>query len=514
MPVGKDGRFTAPVADYEGMQVFDANPLVIDHLKAATRGEGPTGSVTPGTVLLRRESYDHSYPHCWRCREPLIYKGVSVVVRRGHRDQGADARAQRADHLGARARQARPVRQVARERPRLVDHPQPVLGQPGPGLEVRRPRLPPRRRLRLVRARSSATSATCRATGPATPTCTGPFVDELTRPNPDDPTGPLDDAPRRRTSSTCGSTPGSMSFAQVHYPFENAEWFEHHFPARLHRRVHRADPRLVLHAARPRHGALRPAGVRELHEPRHRPRQRRPEDEQVAAQLPRRQRGLRPRRRRRDALVPHGLARSCAAATSSSPRRASARRAPGAAPAVDVLVLLLAVRQRVHGRHRLRGPLVDGVPGPAGPLPPGQAARPRRGDHQPDGRLRRARRLRVGAWLRRRAHQLVHPALTRAVLGHRLRRLVCSGGGLRHAVHDARGADPRRGAAAAARHRGGLARAHRRALGAPDRLAGRPRTCPATRRSSRRWTRCAPSAPPGPRCARPRGSGSGCRCGS
>ena len=35
------------------------------------------GSVTPGTVLLRRETYDHSYPHCWRCREPLIYKGVS-----------------------------------------------------------------------------------------------------------------------------------------------------------------------------------------------------------------------------------------------------------------------------------------------------------------------------------------------------------------------------------------------------------------------------------------------------
>ena len=28
-------------------------------------------------MLLRRETYDHSYPHCWRCREPLIYKGVS-----------------------------------------------------------------------------------------------------------------------------------------------------------------------------------------------------------------------------------------------------------------------------------------------------------------------------------------------------------------------------------------------------------------------------------------------------
>ena len=76
MPVGKDGRFTHPVDDYAGMLVFDANLPIIDHLKRATRGEA-AGSVTEGTVLLRRETYDHSYPHCWRCREPLIYKGVS-----------------------------------------------------------------------------------------------------------------------------------------------------------------------------------------------------------------------------------------------------------------------------------------------------------------------------------------------------------------------------------------------------------------------------------------------------
>src|SRR3954454_19969422 len=79
MPVGKDGRFTFPVVEYEGMNIFDANLHIIDDLKAATNGvsTGSTndwGSVTPGTVLLRRETYDHSYPHCWRCREPLIYK--------------------------------------------------------------------------------------------------------------------------------------------------------------------------------------------------------------------------------------------------------------------------------------------------------------------------------------------------------------------------------------------------------------------------------------------------------
>ena len=56
-----------------------------------------------------------------------------------------------------------------------------------------------------------------------------PYIDELTRPNPDDPTG----------ASTMRRIPdvldvwfdsGSMPFAQVHYPFENADWFEHHYP--------------------------------------------------------------------------------------------------------------------------------------------------------------------------------------------------------------------------------------------------------------------------------------------
>jgi isoleucyl-tRNA synthetase len=57
-----------------------------------------------------------------------------------------------------------------------------------------------------------------------------PYIDDLTRPNPDDPTG----------ASTMRRIPdvldvwfdsGSMPFAQVHYPFENREWFDTHHPA-------------------------------------------------------------------------------------------------------------------------------------------------------------------------------------------------------------------------------------------------------------------------------------------
>ncbi len=57
-----------------------------------------------------------------------------------------------------------------------------------------------------------------------------PAIDELTRPNPDDPTGA---SVMRRVPDVldCWFESGSMPFAQLHYPFENAERFEEHFPA-------------------------------------------------------------------------------------------------------------------------------------------------------------------------------------------------------------------------------------------------------------------------------------------
>jgi isoleucyl-tRNA synthetase len=56
-----------------------------------------------------------------------------------------------------------------------------------------------------------------------------PHVDALIRPNPDDPTGK---STMRRVEDVldCWFESGSMPFAQVHYPFENREWFEGHFP--------------------------------------------------------------------------------------------------------------------------------------------------------------------------------------------------------------------------------------------------------------------------------------------
>ncbi|MFT4235739.1 MAG: class I tRNA ligase family protein, partial [Microbacterium sp.] len=57
-----------------------------------------------------------------------------------------------------------------------------------------------------------------------------PYIDELTRPNPDDPTGK---SQMRRIEDVFDVwfDSGSMPFAQVHYPFENKDWFDTHAPA-------------------------------------------------------------------------------------------------------------------------------------------------------------------------------------------------------------------------------------------------------------------------------------------
>ncbi len=63
-PVDSRGRFTAEVPPYEGLQVFEANRPVV----AGLRQKG---------VLVYHETYEHSYPHCWRTDTPLIYRAVS-----------------------------------------------------------------------------------------------------------------------------------------------------------------------------------------------------------------------------------------------------------------------------------------------------------------------------------------------------------------------------------------------------------------------------------------------------
>ncbi|PUB31778.1 isoleucyl-tRNA synthetase [Promicromonospora sp. AC04] len=230
IPVGADGRFTFPVEEYAGLQVFDANAPIIDHLKARTRGaaDDEAGRTTSGTVLLRREQYAHSYPHCWRCRQPLIYMGVSswFVEVTKFKDRMVELNEQITwvpDHIkqGQFGKWLENARDWSITRNRFWGSPVPVWKSDNPAY----PRIDvygsfeelERDFGRLPRDKDG------------NPDLHRPFVDELTRPNPDDPSGA---STMRRVEDVLDVwfDSGSMPYAQVHYPFENADWFEHHYP--------------------------------------------------------------------------------------------------------------------------------------------------------------------------------------------------------------------------------------------------------------------------------------------
>ncbi len=60
-PVNDQGRFTEEVEMWKGMNVFEANKHIIEYLDSIG-------------LLLKYDSYRHQYPHCWRCKNPVIFR--------------------------------------------------------------------------------------------------------------------------------------------------------------------------------------------------------------------------------------------------------------------------------------------------------------------------------------------------------------------------------------------------------------------------------------------------------
>jgi len=62
-PVGDDGRFDSTVGEFQGKLVFEANKLVNERLRSLG-------------MLLNKGEIQHEYPHCWRCKQPVIFRST------------------------------------------------------------------------------------------------------------------------------------------------------------------------------------------------------------------------------------------------------------------------------------------------------------------------------------------------------------------------------------------------------------------------------------------------------
>ncbi|MHB0859165.1 MAG: isoleucine--tRNA ligase [Anaerolineae bacterium] len=205
-PVDDAGNFTEAVSDYAGINVFEANPLIVEHMRA--RGS-----------LFATKKITHAYPHCWRTDTPLIYRAISSWYVRvsEHREDLLRANAQ-VNWYPANVKDGifgnwlANARDWAISRSRYWGTPLPVWRCAECG---------------VTEAVGSIAELEAKAGVEDVTDLHRQYIDDLTW------TCTACGGAMQRVPDVldCWFESGSMPYGQTHYPFENRQWFEENFPS-------------------------------------------------------------------------------------------------------------------------------------------------------------------------------------------------------------------------------------------------------------------------------------------